>query len=173
MTDKERILTHIISVYYPKYMLRIGNDNSIEFFNKNSKPKIDDLVLARTSGLHDFTIGYVVDIKSDSEMTIREIGTQRTCNIGNEMFYSIDKEHLYENYLLEGLQYKTYCKVMKAISNVDGYTYRFHSIDFNDNKCTVNLRLIFEDSITKTTTFNYSSKTTIKEIEKEIRKLIK
>lgn len=124
------------------------------------------MVLATTSGIYNFTIGYVTNIIDESQMTIREIGSKKTCNISNEMFYRIDQSHLSKYYLLEGLQYKIYCKVEKAINNVADYPTRFHSLSFDGNQCTVNLRLMFTDEITKSYTFTYSYKTTIKDIEK-------
>lgn len=175
MTDKERVLFHIISQYYPKYLLGMYETNKLDFFNKNctSAIEVGDLVLAASSGLHDFTVGYVVTKKSESEMIVREIGSKKTCNISNEIFYKIDKERLCDVYLLEGLQYKTYCKVSKAISNVDGYTQRFHSIAFGEHICTVNLRKMYTDEISKSFTFEYSSKTTIKEIENKMEEALK
>ena len=129
-------------------------------------------MLAVTSRLHDFKVGYVVNKVSNSEMTLREIGSKKTCNISNEMFYKIDKDLLSDVYLLEGQQYKTYQKVSKAIANVDGYIQRFHSIYFEDKKCIVNLRKMFTNDISNTFTFEYHSKTTIKEIEEKMKEVL-
>lgn len=172
MTDKERVLLHIISTYYPKYLLGMYDTDKFDFFNRNNKPDVGDLVLAVSSGIHDYTVGYVVSKKSDSEMVVREIGSKKTCNISNEMFYRIDRSRLSDVYLLEGQQYKTYIKVSKAVSNVDGYIQRFHSIDFEDNKCTVNLRKMFTNDISKSFSFEYNSKTTIKEIEDKMKEVL-
>lgn len=114
MTDKERILTYIIQRFYPKYI--IGLDNRREIFDKCKASSIrkGDLVIAISSGLHSFSIGYVENLLSESEMLIREIGTNRTCKIGNEMFYKIDIEKLDKNELLEGKQYDLYQSIKKV-----------------------------------------------------------
>lgn len=175
MTDKERVLLHIISRCYPKYLLGMYDTDRLDLFNKNCSSAIrtGDLVLAVSSGLHDYTVGYVMDRNSDSEMVIREIGSEKTCNISNEMFYKIDKDLLSDTVLLEGVEYKTYIKVSKAISNAGGYSQKFHSITFNDDVCTVNLRKMFTNEILKSFSFKYNSKTTIKEIETKMELALK
>jgi len=172
MTDKERILTYIIQRFYPKYLLHIYDDENL--FNKCNYNNIKngDLVLAITSGTHDFSIGYVTRIISESEMIIREIGSNKTCRIGNEMFYKIDLEKLDSDMLLEGLQYDIYIKVKKAINKATEYYTRYHSIEFVEGLfkcCKFHLRKAFSNNIIKSFTFKYSSKTTIKEIVELIK----
>jgi len=170
LPDKERILFHIISRIYPKYILDFPKEDSLDKFEKSQfkNIKVGDLILACTSGLHNFTVGFADTIINESNIILREIGSQRTCNISNEMFYKIPFELLGKYELFEGVQYKTYIKVQKAISNLD-YCTRFHSMDFNDNKCIVNLRQMFSNEITQTFEFAYSSKTTIKEITRIVK----
>lgn len=161
MRDKERILTHIISKIYPNYIL--GMKPEFKFSDLiDENIKVGDLVYAVTSGLHEFKIGYVNSIKDHSSMVIREIGSKRACSISNEMWYKIPLDILYQNELLEGIEYKIYKMVLKSLK--DSYAKRFHSISFEDGLCTVNLRLIFDNEILKTYTFNYSKQTTLKEI---------
>ena len=170
MRDKERILTHIISKIYPNYILGMKPDFKFsDLIDENIK--VGDLVYAVTSGLHEFKIGYVNSIKDHSSMIIREIGSKRTCSISNEMWYKIPLDMLYENELLECLEYKIYKMVLKAFK--DSYAKRFHSISFNDNICTVNIRRIFDNEILKTYTFNYSKQTTFKEIINATEEAIK
>ena len=121
--------------------------------------------------MHFFCVGFV-DSVCDDRVVIREIGSERLCNYYNESFTKINKEKLgYE--ILEGIQYKTYQKVLKAFSDIDYWTC-FRSIEFEGNKCIVTSRKKFEDEISGTVEFEYNSKTTIKSIvgflEKEFQK---
>lgn len=76
----------------------------------------------------------------------------------------IDKTLLgYE--ILEGTQYLTYQKALKAFSNSDkSYTYMFKSISFDDDICTVEARKAFSNDAVFSIKFKYNSKTTIKSI---------
>jgi len=165
LTDKERILTHIIRQIYPRYIF--GHTSFQERFesSKSESIKKGDLVLGLTSGSHEYTIGYAIRIFTESEMILREIGSKRTCRIGNEMFYRIPMKILSKYELLEGLEYITYTKIHKALRKAETkYSVYFHSLDFDDGICIVNLREKWKDEIYKTFEFKYSSKTTIKEI---------
>ncbi len=127
-----------------------------------------DLVYANTSIYpNDFCVGFVDSVHSDKTV-IREIGSKRLCDYYNESFTKINKEKLgYE--ILEGVQYQTYKKVLKAFSNIEGRT-RFRSIEFDGNKCTVTSRNKFENEISGTVEFEYNSKTTIKHITNLLNK---
>lgn len=187
MNDKERILTHIISIFYPKYLL--PGKWSMDTFNKcnDDSIQVGDLVLATTSGIHNFTIGYVVKKKSNWEMTLREIGNVNTCNIENEQFYKIDVSQLDRNILLEGEQYLLYEKIKKAFDLLDddsfaGHkTYQVIELEFSNKllsskKCvTVYLRKKWTEYNKKTApkiTFNYDDKTSIEDIIKEVQRLL-
>lgn len=167
MTDKERVLLTIIKSFYVKHIL-----SSLELFDKckTSEIRTGDLVLAMTSGVHDFTVGYVTKIDSESEMSIREIGSNKICNIGNEQFYKIPFDILInENNLLEGNQYLIYEKVLKAFHKYGGYNNRFHSIEFDDCMCKVKSREAFSNKVKNEVNFKYNSKTTVKSIGELIR----
>lgn len=131
-------------------------------FEKNELEN-GDLVFANTSFQpNDFIVGFIDEIKSDYTV-IREIGSDRLCNYSNESFTRINKDKLgYE--ILEGIQYKTYQKVLKAFSKYTRYGTRFKSISFNDNVCTVQSRAMFSNDVGFEVEFNYGSKTTIKQI---------
>jgi hypothetical protein len=64
-----------------------------------SNINVGDLVLAVTSGIHEFSIGYVIEKITESDMVIREIGSDKTCKISNEMFYR--KNQMQRNEMFE------------------------------------------------------------------------
>ena len=134
--------------------------------NKSGLKK-DDLVYANTT-IHpnDFMVGFIEEIKEDEDcVVIREIGSDKLCNYYNESFTKINKDRLgYE--ILEGLQYKTYIKVLKAFDEYTGYFTRFKSISFDGKKCIVQSRESFKNDLKFEIEFNYNSKTSIKSIGK-------
>ena len=168
MNDKERILTYLFSTYYPKYLLCM--DNRMNIIKNLSDINVGDLVLAVTSGIHEFSIGYVVEKMRESDMVIREIGSNKTCKISNEMFYKIDTSNLSKTVLLEGMQYELYLKTEKALrkyNDVSFHQYRLMEIEFNESIATVYLRKKWHEYDKGTApkfSFNYNSKTTQKYI---------
>jgi len=168
MTDKERILMCIITRIIPGLMYN-PFDKRDEYVKSNMlhsfELKNGDLVFANTSLFaNDFMVGFVDhEDKANDCVVVREIGTDNLCNYSNESFSIINKEKLgYE--VLEGLQYKTYQKVLKAFSDYTGYCTRFKSISFDGNKCIVQAREMFSNDIYFEVEFTYNSKTTIKSI---------
>ena len=129
-----------------------------------------DLVMASTTlDPNEFMVGFVERICAD-HVVIREIGGNRLCNYYNEHFYRIDKEIL-GNEILEGTQYVTYRKVLKAFSKSDNsFMIRFQSISFDKNICTVSARKCFSDETLYTVSFKYNNKTTIKSIVEILNK---
>ena len=80
---------------------------------------------------------------------------------------------------MEGLQYKTYQKVLKAFEYTN-YCTRFKGISFDGNKCTVQARTMFENDLLFEVTFEFDKKTTVAQIgeilekadnKKEVRKI--
>jgi len=163
---------HIISRIYPRFLFDKNPDRYMDA--QTGLIKKGDLVLAATSGVHEFTVGYVDMVLTESEMVIREIGSKKTCKIHNEQFYKIPIELLSKYEILEGLQYAIYKKVLKAIYKVERLHYRnllnegapkrFHSLDFRDNMCIVKLRRKWEQDTCQSFEFKYSKITTIKEL---------
>lgn len=168
MTDKERILMAIITRIIPGLLCAPYREKE-EYvqFSPLTEPdfKQGDLVYANTArSINDFIVGFVDHVEKDC-VVIREIGSNRLCAYYNELFSKINKEKLgYE--ALEGLQYKTYQKVLKAFSEYADYNTKFKSISFKENNCTIQARTIFKDDIRFQVTFHYNSKTTIKSIGK-------
>ncbi len=171
MTDKERILSAIISKIIPEllYNFRNKRNNYVKScMLQSSKLNKGDLVFASTT-IHpnDFSIGFVHEVKKDC-VVIRKIGSEKLCNYYNEGFSKINKEKLgYE--ILEGLQYKTYQKVLKAFKYTN-YCTRFKAISFEGNKCTVQARTIFENNLIFEVTFDFDKNTTVSEIGNILKK---
>ena len=168
MTDKDRILMLIITRIIPGVVYN-SFDKYTEYVKSNMLHSFDlqqgDLVFANTSLFaNDFMVGFVDhEDKANDCVVIREIGSDRLCNYSNESFSVINKEKLgYE--ILEGLQYKTYQKVLKAFSEYTGYCTRFKSISFDGDKCIVQAREMFSNDLYFEIDFTYNSKTTIKSI---------
>lgn len=169
MKDKERILMAIVTRIIPGllccYDLKKRNEYVKSFLLTKENLKHGDLVIASTTYyINDFIVGFVerLDLENDC-VVIREIGSKRLCNYFNEGFYVINKDQLgYE--ILEGIEYKTYTKVLKAFDKYTGYCTKFKSISFDGNKCTIQSRSMFSNEVSKEFTFIYNSKTTIKSI---------
>lgn len=166
MTDKERILSAVISNIIPRLAHGFNRkEDCIENYMLNpSKLNKGDLVFAITTRHHNnFSVGFVHEVKEDC-VVIRKIGSNKLCNYYNEDFAKINKERLgYE--ILEGLQYKTYRKVLKAFKYTDCDT-RFKGISFDGNKCTVQARTAFENDLLFEVTFKFDKKTTVAKIGK-------
>lgn len=167
MTDKERILMIIITRIIPALVYNFSFEKREEYIEScmldPSKLKSGDLVFANTSIMpNDFMVGFVKSIEPNY-VVIREIGSNRLCNYSNESFTKINKEKLgYE--ILEGVQYKTYIKVLKAFSDYTDYSTRFKELSFENNICYVKGRKMFENETCLSVSFPFNSKTTIKEI---------
>lgn len=166
MTDKERILSAVISSIIPGLAHGFnGKEDYIENCMLNpSKLNKGDLVYAETTRHpNNFSVGFVHEVKEDC-VVIRKIGSDKLCNYYNEGFSKINKERLgYE--ILEGLQYKIYRKVLKAFEYTDCYT-RFKGISFDENKCTVQARTAFKNDLLFEVTFKFDKKTTVAKIGK-------
>lgn len=171
MNDKERILMTIISRVIPGLCVKIRNPEEYVKINFLGKADLQpgDLVLANTTiEPNDFMVAFVdhFDVVKDC-VVVREIGSDKLCDYYNESFSAINKEKLgYE--VLEGVQYKTYKKALKAFAEYANYTIRFRSISFENDICTLTARRMFENSEEFSVKFRYASKTTIKEIGKMI-----
>lgn len=169
MTDKERILLWLVNRLYANTLY--ASEKIIKWremqpsiLSHDSPLQVGDLVTTQTTRkTNDFIVGYVKEIQTDC-VVIREIGSKRLCNYYNESFMRIDKS-LLGNEILEGTQYLTYQKALKAFSNSDySYSYRFKSISFDNDICTVEARKVFSNDAVFSIKFKHNSKTTIKSI---------
>lgn len=170
MTDKERILMAIVTRIIPGllYSPKAQHEEYVEsLFVCPERLQPGDLVYANTSiAPNDFMVGFVDHVEENC-VVIREIGSQRLCNYYNESFTRINKEKLgYE--VLEGMQYKTWRKVLKAFDQYTRYSVRLKDIKFDDRMCTVEARMMFQNARLFEVSFPYTSKTTIKEIGQKL-----
>ena len=166
MTDKERILMVIVTRIIPGllYGLRTEKEEYVKSYMLDSTGlQHGDLVYANTSIYpNDYMVGFIERVENEY-VVVREIGSNRLCNYYNESFTKINKEKLgYE--VLEGIQYKTYQKVLKAFSKYADYGTKFKSISFNENTCAVQSRKMFSNELNYEVSFNYDNKTSIKSI---------
>ena len=188
MTDKERMLFKIIerlsttqTLENPSernnYDKRFGKDSNLSLvhFEPNYKtmPKKGDLVLCQTINICPFKVGFVDTIFVDSEMIIREIGTNNTCRIHNENFEVIvgmRKEDLYDRH--ERVFYE---KVVKAFYKNDSYLYVYGDLDLYEEdgkkKAKISVRKKWMDlaeSETIPIEMEWNSRTSIKSIVKKM-----
>lgn len=190
MNDKIRILTKIIHELATTQFCAFGaigsedirgrglDRSGIEYVHFESKRghgnvDIGDLVLCQTSGIHDFTVGFVDEYIGYSECAIREIGTNRVSRVWNEHFIKI--KGLTEDDLLEGHLYKFKRKVMKAFDwGEHSYTYLFSGIKFegkNGRTAVIKVRerwSAIKNSKPFDITIKWNTKTTIKYILEEM-----
>lgn len=169
MTDKERILTYLFISFYPKYILNIKGKPFDELTAENIE--IGDLVVSMTTGINEFTVGYVINKFNDYHMLVREIGSNTMCNIENDMFYKIDTSNLNYNLLLDGFEYQFYLKTEKAFQifseNIGTEEdYILMETVFNQNEVKIYFRKRWEDYTRNTAaavvSFLYNKKTTLK-----------
>jgi hypothetical protein len=192
MNDKERILMHIIDGLQAAEILArpdaraaawsIGDaayktDSGGQYVH--FAPWVDDedlqpgeLVYCHTSRVNDFKIGFVVERLDYGRCMIREIGSDRVCDYGNERFIPI--RGLSSIQLLEGEKYKFYVKVLKAFDRGDEYWYRFGGVEIENGKATITVRQRhggFYRSGTKpfAVVVEWTPKTTIKAILEALR----
>lgn len=141
VTDKERILMGIICELRSGMpinamfdLARKGGPSYGAWFDVEDDDHYEiqpgTIVLARTSGVHPFTVGEFIEPlpRSYGGALVRELGGTRTCNISNDSFVPI--KGVRAKYLLEGVQYKFREKVLKAFRRGDEYVYYFGGVDF-------------------------------------------
>jgi hypothetical protein len=105
------------------------------------EPSPGDLVLAQSGHVSRWKVGWYVEKQSDGAL-IREIGSDKLCNYGNESFRPIVG---LENdlRLLEGDRYQFLIKVYKAFARGDEYIYRFGGLRFDANDAVITIREVF------------------------------
>lgn len=147
MTDKERILTHIIQILTVHEMAYHNLPNE-SYFNRlmlsppiipleRTKCKIGDISVAMSSGVNRWTVGAIHDVK-DNYVIIREFGTGQLCKYYNEAFFTFDRKNFSRYELLEGRDYKIYTIFCKCLR--DG-PFAQKDFDFDDDHRKVNLKI--------------------------------
>lgn len=177
MTDKERILMLLVqrilsaALYAPEKVREwMHNQPGIITHDPERELKVGDLVVASTSfEANDFLVGFVHEPPDrNGTVVIREIGSNRLCNYGNEMFMRIPKDLIGEE-IYEGLQYQTVVKARKAFAKAAyPYTVRYAGCEFTDHFVLIKGRKVFSEEIVVSFSMPYSSKTSIKSIVKRI-----
>lgn len=178
MSDKERILISLVNAIYSKALYIPAERNKWLdmqpglFSDRNPLQPGDLVTTVTTIEPNEFMVGFVHEVKKDS-VVIREIGSDRLCDYANELFYRIDKTVIGYD-ILEGAQYQTYRKVLKAFEKQDhSYTYRFKSISFDGETCTVEGRRAFSNETAFTFSFDSYSRKTIKAITGMVNMAVK
>ena len=177
MSDKERILIYLVNCIYKKALYDpnarkkwLNMQPGVLHFSSGNPLQPGDLVTTMTTlSPNEWMVGLVHEVKPDC-VVIREIGSDRLCDYRNESFIRIDKEILgFE--ILEGIQYKTYKKVIKAFAESDfSYTFRFKGITFQGDICRVDGRRAFHEETAFSIVFCYNRKTSIKSIIAQLNK---
>jgi hypothetical protein len=154
LTDKERILT-VLAQQLAFATFRVGVDHfsareedwglSRIHFARYRKAVAGDLAIASSFNMHanKWTIGWVVqaDLARTGEWIIREIGSDRLCNYGNETFIPIAgiRGHGYDDVFLEGAERKFAVAARRANAPHDNLV-RYVRTTFDGEMATVCLR---------------------------------
>jgi hypothetical protein len=182
LPDKERLLVHIIRELLSTQIMKMpwnmnysrigGGGDYVHFAIGDEAVQPGDLVICNTSGVHDFTIAWVVEKLAYAEFLLREIGSQRTCRMGNESVYII--RGLTEPWTWEGERYEFYRKVWKAFWKAGDDWYRFGGLAFNEaGEAVMTVREKFggmlssrsgEESVPFTVTMPWDKRTSIRAI---------
>lgn len=148
MSDRERLLT-VVTMFGCAAFPRFGHqENPVrsgwEWREENIRP--GDLVQCQTQRTpNHWCVAWLEDFLQDTHWgrtyLLRELGGEGLCRMSNERVYALRGVPPY--LLLEGLQWRSYVKVSKAISHLDRYHVRFQDLTFPDRhsrKGTIALR---------------------------------
>lgn len=154
MTNKERVLLELVRELYstqlhlqlkvphhPDMWKGFGDREDVHFeCSSFDKIQIGDLVLCTSSGIHDWTVGFVHEILNSSwhELMIREIGSGRLCKVGNEGFVPI--RGMTAEQLWSDVQYEFCKKVKKAFAKLDEYSRRFGGMSYAGKTVAIYVR---------------------------------
>ena len=108
-----------------------GDDIYVTFGNENTP--IGSLIVASTSGIHDYAVGWLSKLDLEEyrragKFTVRELGSQRICHMCNEMFMVVNRISKID--FLEGKQQAFFVKAWQAVQAID---YRYVDVDFSDD----------------------------------------
>jgi len=188
MTEKERILIDIIKQLKTAQALSHGfygykrdtfkGTREGEYYThwglgtEERDIKIGDLVMCETMHTSDYSIGFVHTILTSSNMVIREIGTNRLCNVSNEMFVPLRDIH--ESILLDGDRRAFRNKVQKVIRKADHTWHLYGGIKFlEDNIAEVTIRTRYgglDCEVPYKVKINWNKRTSQKFILEELNK---
>ena len=103
MTDRERILTHIIWV-----VMHYSEEIHLTFLSNYAEFKKGDIIFANTSfEPHNFLVSYFDHYDTERHCyVVKDLVTGKLCDYRNERFTKIKTEWLNEYELLTGKKYK-------------------------------------------------------------------
>lgn len=189
MTDKERILTAIIQrmsmavagssklIYFGSDIVAPDDENRFRihrqplFSESVNHLTPGDLVIAETSPRpSEFSVGFVHQVIDSSRILIREIGSNRICDYGNETFSKI--VNLGEE-IFEKDQYRLRVKVFKAFRRIDHFWHYYGGLSFGEKgKALLTVREKFggmrQKSIPYTIELTWHKRTPIKEVVRQM-----
>lgn len=160
MTDRERILTHLIQT-----MLIHKNEFERTFFQKQPFT-VGNILIAQTNFRpHKWTISIYDHYDKENDCyVVKDIVTGKLCNYYNESFTEIKKEWLSEYELLTGKKYKIYSYCVKY-----GTDYlRFHSLVFDEKNNTFSFKTRLPFHKEPSNEITLSMDLSLKEIRKEL-----
>lgn len=160
MTDRERILTHLIQA-----MLIHKNEFERTCFH-NQPFTVGNILIAQTNFRpHNWTISIYDHYDKENDCyVVKDIVTGELCNYYNESFTEIKKEWLSEYELLTGKKYKIYSYCTKYGT---GYL-RFHSLIFDEKNNTFNFKTRLPFHKEPSNEITLSMDLSLKEIRKEL-----
>ncbi len=176
MTDKERILTEILSAVLFN-CTRFGESaekkpHDLGAWFSTRKPQKGDIVACVTSGTHEFTFGFCEQNCAEvpHELLIREFGSDRTCRVGNESFRVL--ENMYPGRTFDGDKYQFLVKLRKAFHKYsDEYCRRFAGVTFHDDQtATIAVRKRWSDAVLHFT-IHWTPSMTIKATAKSLEEV--
>ena len=145
LEDKCRVLSSIIAGTYSTYAIRQDTYNldpeqphlkSTRVVFHHSDLKRGDIVMCHTTAFyqHPWVIAEVEEVLTNSDVVLREIGSDNLFRMSNEGFIRI--LGLDDRLTLTGGKYRFWNKVIKAFrrGHRDHYFYRFHSVEFLSDK---------------------------------------
>ena len=144
MDDKTRILMYLVrELASSNFMSRPFNKKPAEY-EVHVQPdgveqvEVGDLVVCMTSGLHPWTVGFLHEKPNSHHFYIREIGSDRICEINNDRMYKIC--NLSKQELLEGDQQIFLGKLKKVFSQYGDGWRLFGGVRFVGKKAMVTVR---------------------------------
>jgi hypothetical protein len=161
MTDRERILTHIIQI-----MVLHNDEIEHSYFGRKKEFEVGNVLIARPNfNPHNWTVSFYDHYDEEKDCyVVKDIVTGKLCNYYNESFVEIKTEWLSKYELLVGKKFKVYL-YCKEYGTGDA---RFHSLTFDDenNTFTFKNRLPFHQKSYMSITL--SMDLSLKEIRKEL-----
>lgn len=141
-TEREQIL-FTLACLAPLDELRISRANRPaswetlprwEMATSANPPKRGDVVRCASSitAPHGFTIGRVVEVASEHELLLREIGGKRLCRVSNEMFTIL--RGVRSMALLEGRQRRYAQRVVQAFRKIDRFDAILLDVEFPEEE---------------------------------------